>query len=153
MQRMNRKLNGKISMNSRSIAGAMVFVLSLFAGTTAFAQAGPPVTTKPPRTLSEQELRDFLVWNSPWESRTETPGQIYSYRTVFVIRRNELIAEVLRYSNNERGDSVVNLKEGRVIWQDSSGGDVAVSLDEVGDLVGTASSRSTNVAVIFKPRP
>ena len=153
MQRMNKELNGKFSMNRRSIAGAMVFVLSLLAATTAFAQAGPPVKAQPPRTLSEQELRDFLVWNSPWESRTATPGQIYSYRTVFVIRRNELIAEVMRYSNNERGDSVVNLKEGRVVWQDSSGGDVAVSLDEIGDLVGTASSRSTNVSVIFRPRP
>ena len=140
-------------MDMRSVAAAMVVILSVFISATAFAQGGPGAMPKPPRAMSEQELRDFLVWNSPWDSRTATPGQIYSYRTVFVVRRNELIAEVMRYSNNERGDSVVNVKEGRVIWQDSSGGNVTVALDDVGDLVGTATSPSTNVSIVFKPRP
>ena len=140
-------------MKIQSIAGAMVVILSVLISATAFAQRDPGALPKPPRALSEQELRDFLVWNSPWDSRTASPGEIYSYRTVFVVRRNELVAEVMRYSNNERGDSVVNVKEGRVIWQDSSGGDVTVALDAIGELVGTATSKTTNVSVVFKPRP
>jgi hypothetical protein len=141
-------------MGMRSVTAATVVILSVFFSTTALAQGSAPATAKPPaRVMSEQEVRDFLVWNSPWDSRTATPGQIYSYRTVFVIRRNELVAEVMRYSNNERGDSVVNVKEGRVVWQDSSGGSVTVAVDAVGELVGTATSASTNVAVVFKPRP
>ena len=141
-------------MQMRPVVAAIAVILSIFISTTAFPQSRAPATPKPPRAMSEQEVRDFLVWNSPWESRTATPGQIYSYRTVFVVRRNELIAEVIRYSNNERGDSVVNVKEGRVLWQDSSGGNVTVALDDIGELVGVAAtSPTTNVAVVFKPRP
>ena len=154
MRRMNSGSCRNISAAMGSIAAAMIVVLSMLISASAIAQSRTPATPKPPRAMSEQEVRDFLVWNSPWESRTATPGQIYSYRTVFVVRRNELIAEVIRYSNNERGDSVVNVKEGRVLWQDSSGGNVTVALDDIGELVGVAAtSPTTNVAVVFKPRP
>ena len=125
----------------------LALTLALAAG-AAHAQA----PTKPPAALTEQELTEVLVWNSPWEGRAAAPGQLYSYRTTFRTRRDALVAEVISYSTNQRADSVVTLRDGRLTWQDSNGADVSVSLADVGDLVGTATSREANVAIVLMPR-
>ena len=109
-------------------------------------------TSKPPATLTEQELREVLLWNSPWEGRAAAPGQLYSYRTTFRARRDTLFAEVVSYSTNQRADSVVTVQNGRLTWQDSNGADVSVILADAGELVGTASSREANVPIVLKPR-
>ena len=114
------------------------------------AQAQAP--TKPPAALSDNELREVLVWNSPWESRAAAPGHSYSYRTTFRARRDVLLAEVINYATNQRADSVVTVQDGRLTWQDSNGGDVSVSLADAGELVGTASSREARVPIVLKPR-
>jgi hypothetical protein len=119
----------------------------LMAG-TAHSQA--PV--KPAAALSEQELREVLVWNSPWEGRSVTPGQLYSYRTTFRARRDTLLAEMVAYATNQRADSVVTIHDGRLTWQDANGADVSVSLADAGDLVGSARSRDTNLAIVLEPR-
>jgi hypothetical protein len=125
----------------------LALTLALAAG-VAHAQA----PTRPTAALSEQELTEVLVWNSPWEGRAAAPGQLYSYRTTFRTRRDALVAEVVSYSTNQRADSVVTLRDGRLTWQDSNGADVSVSLADVGDLVGTATSREANVAIVLTPR-
>jgi hypothetical protein len=118
--------------------------------TTGAAHAQAP--TKPAAALSEQELREVLVWNSPWEGWSVTPGQLYSYRTTFRERRDTLLAEMVGYATNQRADSVVTIQDGRLTWQDANGADVSVSLADAGDLVGTASSRDANLAIVLRPR-
>lgn len=135
-------------MNTRLL---LVTLLMLVAAPLSAAQPGAP--GKPARLMTEQEIRDLLVWNSPWDSKSATPGQIYSYRTTFVMRRDELVAEVIRYATSERGDSIVNLQEGRVTWKDTTGADIAVLVEDSGELVGTAISKTTSLKVVFKPRP
>ena len=107
---------------------------------------------KAPSALTENELKELLVWNSPWEGRGAVPNQPYSYRTTFRARRDSLLAEVLSYSTNQRAASVVTVQNGRLTWQDSNGADVSVGLADAGDLVGTASSRGAEVAIVLKPR-
>jgi hypothetical protein len=135
----------------------VTFRLSLFAAIIALAALAAGVAhaqapNKPAAALSEQELKEVLVWNSPWEGRAAAPGRPYSYRTTFRTRRDTLIAEVISYSTNQRADSVVSLSNGRLMWQDSNGADVNVSLADAGDLVGTATSREANVAIVLSPR-
>ena len=130
---------------------AIFAIVSALISPVAWAQAGAPAN--PAKVLSEAEIRDLLIFNSPWDSKSTMSGEPYSFRTHFVMRRGELLAQVTRYSNNETGDSIVIVREGRVQWQDSSGGEVSVAVDHVGDLVGTAKSRTTNFSVIFKARP
>ena len=128
---------------------AAIAVLSIPAGTgAAHAQS----SAKPPSALTDNEIKEVLVWNSPWEGRGAAPNQPYSYRTTFRARRDTLLAEVLSYSTNQRADSVVTLQNGRLTWQDSNGADVSVTLADAGELVGTASSRETNVPIVLKPR-
>jgi hypothetical protein len=127
---------------------ASAAALILFGAGAAHAQA----PAKPPATLTEHELREVLLWNSPWEGRAAGPGQPYSYRTTFRARRDTLLAEVVSYSTNQRGDSVVTVQNGRLTWQDSNGSDVSVILADAGELVGTASSREANVPIVLKPR-
>ena len=115
------------------------------------AAAGPS-SGKAASSLSEKDVKELLVWNSPWEGRATGPTESYSYRTTFVMRRDELVAQVVRYATNERGDSVVSIREGRAHWQDPAGAEVSVAVEGVGELVGTATSRSTNYSVVFKPR-
>ncbi|HEV7801885.1 MAG TPA: hypothetical protein VGP15_12480, partial [Burkholderiales bacterium] len=103
--------------------------------------------------LTENEIRELLVWNSPWEGRAAVPGRLYSYRTIFHIRRDEVIAEVMSYATNQRSDSVVEIRNGRLQWQDSNGADVSVAVGDTGELTGTVSSRSANLPIILKPRP
>ncbi len=119
--------------------------------TVVVAQAAGPGTVK--AALSDRQIGELLVWNSPWEGRTSAPGRLYSYRTVFHIRRDAVVAEVLSYATNQRSDSVVDIRDGRLQWQDSNGADVSVALGATGDLVGTASSRSANLPIVLKPRP
>jgi hypothetical protein len=118
--------------------------------TTGAAHAQAP--TKPAAALNEQELREVLVWNSPWEGRSVTPGQLYSYRTTFRARRDTLLAEMVAYATNQRADSVVTIQEGRLTWQDANGAEVSVSLADAGDLVGSARSRDANLAIVLEPR-
>lgn len=117
------------------------------------AQVVAAVTAKARSPLSEQDIRNVLIWNSPWEGRTSTPGRLYSYRTIFVVRRDALVAEVLSYSTNQRADSVVNIRDGHLNWQDSNGAEVNVALGELGDLVGTARSHNADLPIVLKPRP
>jgi hypothetical protein len=131
---------------------AISAIVAILALPIAFAQTGPPSASKPPAALSEQELKNLLIWNSPWEGRATNSKETIAYRTTFAMRRDELYASVIRYSNNERGDSVVTIREGRVNWQDPAGADVSVAVEELGELVGTATSKTTNYSVIFKPR-
>jgi hypothetical protein len=139
-------------MAGRSWARAVGAIALIVALPAAYAQTAGPPASKPPSTLTDQELKSLLIWNSPWEGRASNSSETISYRTTFAIRRDELIATVIRYSNSERGDSVVTIKEGRVNWQDTVGAEVSVTIEGAGDLVGTATSRTTNYAVVFKPR-
>ena len=107
---------------------------------------------KAPSELTEKELREVLVWNSPWEGRAVDAGQHYSYRTTFRARRDTLLAEVISYSTNQRADSVVTVHDGRLTWQDSNGADVSVSLADAGDLVGVAKSPKAHTLIVLKPR-
>lgn len=132
---------------SKALAAAAAAMIALGAG-AAHAQA----PAKPAASLTAGELREVLVWNSPWEGRSTAPGQAYSYRTTFRARRDSVIAEVVSYSTNQRADSVVTMQDGRVTWQDSNGADVSVTLADAGQLVGTASSREANVPIVLMPR-
>lgn len=104
------------------------------------------------KVLSEDQLRELLVWSSPWEGRANPP-QLYSSRTVFRVRREGFIAETVSYATNQRSNSVVTVQDGRLSWQDSSGADVNVGVAESGDLVGTAVSAGAKLEIVFKPRP
>ena len=132
---------------SRMIKAAAAAVILIASG-AACAQA----PNKPPTALSESELREVLIWNSPWEGVATVPGKLYSYRTTFRARRDTLLVEVLSYATNQRADSVVTVQNGRLTWQDSNGADVSVSLADAGDLVGTAASRDANVPIVLQPR-
>ena len=103
--------------------------------------------------MSEQDLRNHLIWNSPWEGRSALSPPGYSYRTVFRARRETLIAEVISYSTNQKSDSVVSLAGGGASWQDSGGAEVNVLVSESGELVGTARSSNASLPIVLKPRP
>ena len=133
-------------------AYAIAAIVTILALPVAYAQTGGPPASKPGAALTEQELKDLLVWNSPWEGKATNANETISYRATFALKRGELIATVVRYSNNERGDSVVNIREGRANWQDPGGAEVNVSVDGAGELVGTATSKTNNYAIVFKPR-
>ena len=133
----------------RRLAAAFFFLL-VIVPLAAWAQGAPGA--KPGRALTDQEIRDLLVFNSPWESSSTTPGQLYRYRTTFVMRGNDIVAQVMRYATNEQGDSIVTLKEGRVVWQDTAGADVSVAV-EGQELVGSAVSKTSNHTIRFRARP
>lgn len=99
---------------------------------------------------SEPELREHLIWSSPWQGRSVTPPGLYSYRTVFRQRRDALIAEVTSLSTNQKSDSVVTLREGALSWQDSNGAEVNVTLGATGELVGTARSTDAQLPIVLK---
>ena len=128
-------------------AAAALLAIALGAG-SAHAQA----PNKPPSALTDHELRDVLIWNSPWEGRGVLAGTNYSYRTTFRARRDTLLVEVVSYATNQRADSVVTMQNGRLTWQDSNGADVMVSLADAGELVGTASLREATMPIVLKPR-
>jgi hypothetical protein len=132
-------------MHLPAIAAAIIIALS--AG-VAHAQA----PNKPAASLTESELREVLVWNSPWEGTAAAPGKLYSYRTTFRARRDMLFAEVVSYSTNQRADSVVTMQNGRLTWQDSNGADITVTLADAGELVGTASTGAASLPIVLKPR-
>ena len=134
-------------MAARAIAIAMLALISLGASQVAVAQS----TAKPP--LNEAELKELLIWNSPWEGRSTTPPGLYSYRHIFRQRRDALVAEVTSLSTNQRSDSVVVIRNGALNWQDSNGADVNVSPSPSGELVGTAKSHDLQVPIILRPRP
>ena len=134
-------------MDMRSVMCSTAAVLALSASGVACAQGAP----KP--GMSEQDLRNHLIWNSPWEGRSSLLPPGYSYRTVFRARREVLIAEVVSYTTNQKADSVVSLSGGAVSWQDSGGAEINVLMAESGDLVGTARSRDTSLPIVLKPRP
>lgn len=135
-------------MSLAAIIKANAAILILCSGGAVLAQS----PSKPPSALTESELKEVLVWNSPWEGRGMALNQPYSYRTTFRARRDALLAEVVSYSTNQRADSVVTLQNGRLTWQDSNGADVSVTLADAGDLVGTASSRGAEVPIVLRPR-
>lgn len=133
-------------MDMRSVMCAIVAVLAVGGSAPASAQATP----RP--AMSDQDLRNHLIWNSPWEGRAAPPN-LYSYRTVFRAQRETLIAEVLSYSTSQQANSVVNLSGGNLVWQDSGGAEVHVLVGESGELVGTARARENSVPIVLKPRP
>lgn len=135
-------------MRLSTLVNAAAAALMLLGSAGALAQA----PNKPPSALSESELREVLVWNSPWEGVAAAPGKSYSYRTTFRARRDTLLAEVVSYSTNQRSDSIVTIQNGRLTWQDSNGADVTVSLADAGELVGTASTREASMPIVLKPR-
>lgn len=134
-------------MSLRAVAIAMLALLSLSAAQTAAAQG----VAKPP--LNDNELKELLIWNSPWEGRSTSPPGLYSYRHIFRQRRDSLVAEVTSLSTNQRSDSVVNIKDGALNWQDSNGAEVNVAPAPSGELVGTAKTRELNLPIVLKPRP
>jgi hypothetical protein len=134
-------------MNTRLAFCVLLATCSLL---PAAVQAQAPA--KPAATLTENELREVLVWNSPWEGHAAAASQLYSYRTTFRAGRDNLLVQIVNYATNQRSDSVVTLQDGRLVWQDSDGADVSVSLVDAGDLVGTASSRNASLAIVLKPR-
>lgn len=121
----------------------LVFAGSFLPGTA--AAQGTPVR-------SDTDVREHLIWNSPWEGRA-SPPQLYSFRTVFRKRRDALVAETISYATNQRSASVVTLHDGRIAWQDSNGAEVNVTVGESGDLRGTAVSADQTLQIVFKPRP
>ena len=124
------------------------FVLAALAALSLPGMAAAPDM----RALSEAEVREHLVWNSPWEGRANPP-QLYSFRTVFRKRGDRLIAETVSYATNQRSASVVTVQKGRIGWQDSSGADVDVAVGQSGELIGTAISTDKNLQIVFTPRP
>ena len=130
-------------MSIRGCIGSLVAALLLGSGAAA-AQA-------PAKPATDEDVRNLLVWNSPWEGRA-TPPHTYSFRTVFRVRRDSLIAETVSYTTNQRSDGVVSIAAGHVKWEDSNGAEVNVSLGTTGELVGTATSSAADVPVSFKPR-
>lgn len=134
-------------MNVRAVAVALLALFSLAAPQIAAAQG----SAKPP--ANDDELKELLIWSSPWQGRSTNPPGLYSYRHVFRQRRDALVAEVTSLSNNQRSDSVVSVKDGALSWQDSSGADVAVALGASGELVGTAKTRDLNLPIALTPRP
>jgi hypothetical protein len=138
-------------MHIRSTVCGILASIALCMTAIAGAQTTLAGPVKAP--LTENEIRELLVWNSPWEGRAAVPGRLYSYRTIFHIRRDEVIAEVMSYATNQRSDSVVEIRNGRLQWQDSNGADVSVAVGDTGELTGTVSSRSANLPIILKPRP
>ena len=132
-------------MSTRARIGSIALAALLLGSGVAAAQA-------PAKTATDEDVRNLLVWNSPWEGRA-TPPHTYSFRTVFRVRRDSLIAETLRYSTNQRSDGIVSIAGGQVKWEDSDGAEVTVSLGTTGELVGTAKSSTASVPISFKPRP
>ena len=124
---------------------AMLALCALAAAPVAWAQGA----AKP---LDEKDLKEILIWNSPWEGRSSHPPGLYSYRHVFRQRRDVLIAEVTSLSTNQRSNSVVYFKDGALNWQDSDGAEVNVALGASGELIGTAKSREADVPIVLKPR-
>ena len=131
-------------MSVRAAGIALLAVVALGAAPNAAAQGAKP--------LNENELKEVLIWGSPWDGRSTRPPGLYSYRHVFRQRRDALVAEVTSLSTNQRSDSVVSFKDGALNWQDSSGADVNVALEASGDLVCTAKSQETSVPIVLKPR-
>lgn len=125
-------------------------VLALLAFAALWLPQTAPAQGTPAR--SDTDVREHLIWNSPWEGRANPP-QLYSFRTVFRKRRDGLIAETISYATNQRSASVVTLQDGRIAWQDSNGADVTVAVAASGDLEGTAISRENTLQIVFKPRP
>lgn len=132
-------------MAARAALIAMLALCALAAAPTASAQGAKP--------LNEKDLKEILIWNSPWEGRSANPPGLYSYRHVFRQRRDVLIAEVTSLSTNQRSNSVVYFRNGALNWQDSNGAEVNVALGASGELVGTARSRETDLPIVLRPRP
>jgi len=140
-------------MKIRSTIAAILAFVPLCLSHTASAQA-PMVPAGPAATqVSDADLKHLLIWNSPWEGRATAPGRAYAYRTVFHVRRDAVVAEVISYATNQRADSVVDFRNGRINWQDAGGADVTVALAEGGTLVGTAMQQNTTVPIVLRPRP
>ena len=141
-------------MNLRSTLRVMIALSLLWLAPAAYAQAPLLAMALPSTKISnETDLRNVLVWNSPWEGRAAAPGRAYSYRTVFLVRRDTVVAEVVSYATNQRSDSVVTIRDGRLSWQDANGADVTVALADGGDLVGNAIQQNNNLPIVLKPRP
>ena len=133
-------------MSIRAPGIAMLALLTFGFTQPAAAQGG----AKP---ASERELKEMLIWNSPWEGRSTNPPGLYSYRHVFRQRRDALVADVTSLATNQRSSSVVNIRDGALNWQDSNGAEVNVALGASGELVGTAKSRELDLPIVLKPRP
>lgn len=138
-------------MHIRSAVRGLLALLALSLCSAAGAQVTQPAKAGP--ALTGQDLRNLLVWNSPWEGRAAVPGRLYSYRTSFHVKRDTVIAEVISYATNQRSDSVVEFRDGRLVWQDANGAEVSVALVAAGDLVGMAKSQSASLPIVLKPRP
>lgn len=121
---------------------AILACIPLFAAQHVSAQDQP---------RNEQDLRELLIWSSPWQGRSARPPGLYSYRMVFRQRRDVLIAEVTSLSTHQRSDSVVTIREGALNWQDSNGAEVNVAMGTAGELVGTAKSQEAQLPIILKP--
>ena len=139
-------------MYKHSTGRAMLALVLLWLAHAAPAQTVGGATSRPPAG-TDADLRDVLVWNSPWEGRGTAPGRAYSYRTVFHQRRDAVVAEVIAYATNQRTDSVVDIRDGRASWRDANGADVSVALAAGGNLVGTAVQQSNNLPIVLRPRP
>src|SRR5687767_5067523 len=130
-------------MDLRSVMCSTVAILAFLTSGVACAQgAAQP-------GMSEQDLRNHLIWNSPWEGRASTPPQLYSYRTVFRAQRETLIAQVTSYATHQQANSVVHFSDAGMSWQDSGGAEVNVLMGASGDLVGTARSRESSLPIIL----
>ena len=66
-------------MAGRSWARALGAIVMLLALPVAHAQIGGPPPSKPPNTLTEQELKNLLVWDSPWEGNASNSRETISF--------------------------------------------------------------------------
>jgi hypothetical protein len=79
-------------MGTCSIVRTIVALVPLWLATaTAYGQAPAPIAGRAAQ-VSDADLKTLLVWNSPWEGRGTAPGRTYSYRTVFSVRRDAVVA-------------------------------------------------------------
>ena len=140
-------------MKIHSAVVTIVALVSLWFTPAASAETTAPFAAAGAAQVRETDLKNLLVWNSPWEGRASAPGRAYSYRTVFHVRRDAVVAEVISYATNQRADSVVDFRDGRVSWQDANGADVTVALADGGNLVGTAMQQNTTLPIVLRPRP
>lgn len=140
-------------MYIRSLVAALAASVPLWLSQAAYSQATTVATASGAAQVTEADLTKLLVWNSPWEGRATAPGRAYSYRTVFHVRRDAVVAEVINYATNQRADSVVDIRDGRLSWQDSNGADVTVALADGGNLVGTAKQQNSAIPILLRPRP
>ena len=90
------------------------------------AQASPSEKEPEKPAGNGAELEPLFADDAEKEFRTrwrEIQGSFVDEPRAAVEQADQLVAQVMQYSTNERGEGVAAIREGRVIFQDSSGGE------------------------------